>query len=282
MVFPQRFRLADRSLLGLSMTDYYVVPEARPSGLMRSVLDLDDADFFFSTTANAAGGGAMRKLGAVAVPGWDCEHILPLHLGPLMEGYLQRWNATHWAKRIARRVGTISDYIRPRPWRASSSLELRPTTDWELLATISERLRKPGLTTPRRATEDLRWRFEQAPSAGSIQVFALEGGTATGWLATHSYMRGTGQPVRCRAVLDHVFSEDAEPAEVLLALAHRAEEDTDLITLAGPEGYWSVAGLPWLLRRRFDVPRAFVIGPSSDPALAETIELTLAIGDNFA
>lgn len=282
MIFPQLFRADDRTLLGLSMTDYYVNPEARPSGLMRSVLSLSPADFFFSATANAAGGGAMRKLGGVAVPGWDYELLLPLRLGPVLEGFMRRRDLPKLIRHVTRKVGDLADLVRPKPWRAESGLRLRRTKDWNLLAEIADNVRRPEMVTPRRSAEDLRWRFELAPSADSIEVFLLEGGGALGWLATLSHMRGSERSIRCRVLLDHAFSEGTDPAEAVLALAGMASDDTDMITVAGPEEYWTARRTMKFSRRRSAVPRAFVIGSDDGGRpFGEVIELTPAVGDSF-
>ena len=283
--FPSWFRLGDKRLRGLCGGSFFVEPAARMQGffLFRRFLKTHGADFVFATTCNSSAGTLWKKLGGEAVPDSDCRWALILNAAPVAEELALRKRAGKAVAAMSRMAGYLAKPLLA-PGKGRPRVSLRPSRDWDRLASLAAQNRDPSVLTCERLAAHLAWRYDQSPALESHHVyeFAEHGGNG-GWLAVgRKPNSGLRRQVRNYAILDVVRPRTAGAGDSLLdALSERYADRADQIEVPATLARHSSLGRPRLWKRPNGFAVAYVLGNESAPSkLAAAADLYLADGDS--
>ena len=271
LAFPAAFLAADRRLLGLCSGSFFVEPQARTQGyyLFRKYLSSPGYSFFFATTCNAESAPLWRRLGGCAVPNSEIEHILPLKLDVMLPAFVCGTTASAVALGMARVLGHCANPILQLLARQSSAVTIEPCQDWQKLSDVSRHHRPTDWITTDRSPEFLQWRYGPSSPHYPTDIYLFRDKLGNeGWFALANVIRGRHGQIRGSVLLDAIWPRkrmsfgDIFP-EILRMVPARA----DALFFRPRPGLDFSECSRWIIPRRWEAPRVFVITRKRDALL---------------
>ena len=280
--FPAAFLAADQRLLGLCSSSFLVEPQARTHGyyLFRKYLSSPGYSFFFATTCNANSGALWQKLGGCAGPNSETEHILPLRLDVMLPALVSGGTASGVASAMARVLGQCANPVLRLLARQPAELTVEPSEDWQKLSELFRRHRSADCIMGDRSVEFLQWRYGQAAPDGPCDIYLFRDKRGNeGWFSLGNIVRGRQGQIRGSVLLDAIWPRDRMSfrdifPEILRLIAGKV----DALFLWPRPGLDYCECSRWIIRRRSEAPRVFVITRKSEVQLTAG-SLDLDYGD---
>jgi hypothetical protein len=269
--FPAAFLAADQRVLGLCSGSFFVEPQARTLGyyLFKKYLSSPGYSFFFATTCNAISGTLWGKLGGHAVPNSETEHILPLRLDVMLPAFVAERLSSEAAPGIARIFGRCANPLLQRLARQSTELTIEPCQDWQKLSELFSRHRSREWITSDRSAEFLQWRY--GPTSPNypcdIYLFRDKRGNE-GWFSLSNIIRGHHGHIKGSVLLDAIWPrEKMSFRNIFPEILRLVAAEADAIFFRPQPGLDYCGCSRWIIPRRSEAPRAFVITRKGDPLL---------------
>jgi hypothetical protein len=271
LAIPAAFLSADQRLLCLCSGSFFVEPPARPLGLylFRKYLGSPGYSFFFSTTCNAQSGELWRKLGGCAVPNSEIEYVLPLRLDVMIPAIVDTMTSSDAVSGIARICGRFANPILRLITRPSAKLAIEPSQDWEKLSELSRRYRSPSFITGDRSAEFLRWRYGSASPLYPCGIYLFRDNQGNeGWFSLGNVLRGGQQQICGSILLDAIWPREKMSFRgILEEILRLAASRADAIFFRPRPGVDYREYSPWIIPRRLETPRVFVMMRKGAPSL---------------
>jgi hypothetical protein len=271
LTFPAAFLAADQRLLGLCSGSFFVERQARTLGyhLFRKYLSSPGYSFFFATTCNASSGALWGKLGGCPVPASETEHILPLRLDVMLPAFLAGITSSQVASELARISGRFANPILRILARRSSELTIEPCRDWQKLSELFRRHRSPDWITSDRTAEFLQWRYGQTSPNYSCDIYCFRDKRGNqGWFCLANVIRGQQGQIRGSVLLDAVWPrEKMNFGDILPEILRLVASETDAIFFRPQPRLDYCEFSRWIIPRRLEEPRVFVITRKAGPLL---------------
>jgi hypothetical protein len=272
--FPAAFRAADQRLLGLCSGSFFVEPQARTLGyhLFRKYLGLPGYSFYFATTCNARSAALWGSLGGCAVPASETEHILPLRLDVMLPAFVAGITLSEVALDIARFAGRCANPILRLLSRQSPELTVKPCQDWQKLSELFRRHRLAHWITSDRSAEFLQWRYGPASPNYPCDIYCFHDKRGNeGWFCLGKVIRGHLRQIRGSALLDAVWPRERMSfKEIFHEILRLVATEADAIFFRPQPGLDYCECARWIIPRRLDAPRVFVIAGRGSPLLRVT------------
>ncbi len=269
--FPAAFLAADQRLLGLCSGSFFVEPQARTLGyyLFKKYLSSPGYSFFFATTCNASSGALWGKLGGCAVPASETEHILPLRLDVMLPAFVAGITSSEAALAIARIAGRCANPILQLLARRSSELAIEPCQDWQKLSELFRRHRSAEWMTSDRSAEFLQWRYGQTSPNYPCDIYLFHDKRGNqGWFCLGNVIRGHQGQIRASVLLDAVWPrEKMSFRDIFPEILRLVAADADAIFLRPQPGLDYCEFSRWIVPRRLEAPRVFVLNRKGNPLL---------------
>ena len=270
--FPAAFLAADQRLLGLCSGSFFVEPQARTLGyyLFKKYLSSPGYSFFFATTCNANSGALWGKLGGCAVPNSETEHILPLRLDIILPEFVAKNSSSEVASGIARIFGRCANPILQLLARKSAELTIEPCQDWQKLSELFRRHRSADWITSDRSAEFLQWRYGQTSPHYPCDIYLFRDKRGNeGWFSLGNIIRGQQGQIRGSVLLDAIWPrEKMSFRDIFQEILRLVAAEADAIFFRPQPGLDYCEFSRWIIPRRSEAPRAFVITRKGDPLLA--------------
>ncbi len=282
--FPSRWIAGEQKLMALASGGFFVEPQARSIGffLFKKHLRPKGYSFFFSTTCNTNSAPLWQVAGACAVPNSDSEYILPFRLHTLLPALLAGRTASRTARAVAHGLGRCGNQIMRLAEGRSTGITAEPCRDWEKLSHLFHRNRTSPLMTADRSPEFLEWRYGRAsdPFPSGVYLFRDTRGYE-GWFSLGMGMRGREGQISGAVLLDAVWpGEKIGFTEILPEIIRLVAGKCDLLSIRPRPGITLRGCSRWVIRRRFEPPTGFAIGPNGHSrTIAEALDLCPADGD---
>jgi hypothetical protein len=270
LFFPAAFLAADQRLLGLCSGSFFVEPQARTLGyhLFKKYLSSPGYSFFFATTCNASSGALWGQLGGYAVPASETEHILPLRLDVMLPAFLAGITSSQIASELARISGRFANPILQLLARRSSELTIEPCQDWRKLSELFRRHRPADWITSDRSAEFLQWRYGRTSPNYPCDIYWFRDKRGNqGWFCLGNVIRGHQGQIRGSVLLDAVWPREKMSFGDILPEILRLAAEADAIFLRPQPGLDYRQFSPWIIPRRLEAPRVFVITRKAGPLL---------------
>ena len=283
LAFPTVFVAGDTRLVGLGSGGFFVEAAARTLGfyLFKRYLASPGYAFYFSTTCNAASGRVWRAVGAVPLTESDREYVLPLRLGVLLPSFVAGRIAQPAMLGLARGLGGALDRARRLVAEPPAGLAVEPCRDWDKLAELARRHRRPGVFTPERSVRWLEWRYGPGAPNGPFDICVVRDRLGReGWFSLGRITRGQHQDIRGGIVLDAVWADGMSGEDIVRAIPARAPADIDAVFFRPRAGLDHRACGRWRLERRWESPSTFVVTPKGEaPVPVAGLDLVPAAGE---
>jgi len=267
--FPAAFLAGDRRRLGLSSGSFFVEPQARTLGyyLFKKYMSTPGYSFFFATTCNANSGALWEKLGGAAVPKSDVEYILPLRLDIALPAFVAKRTSSKVASGLTRIFGRCANPMLQLLAQRSAGLTIEPCEDWQRLSDLFRRHRPHDWIVSDRSADFLRWRYGPTSPYFPCDIYLFRDKRGNeGWFSLGNLMRGN---FRGSVLLDAIWPrEQMSFRDIFREILRLAATEGDAIFLRPQPGLDYCDFSPWVIRRRLEAPRVFLITPKGDPLLA--------------
>ena len=269
--FPAAFLAGDQRALGLCSGSYFVEPQARTLGyyLFKKYLSSPGYRFFFATTCNVSSGALWGKLGGRAVPNSETEHILPLRLDVMLPAFLAKRTSSKVASGIARIFGRCANPILQLLARQSEELTIEPCQDWEKLSKLFHRHRSPDWIASDRSPEFLQWRYGQTSPHYPCDIYLFRDKRGNeGWFGLGNMICGQRGQFRGSILLDAIWPRKRVSfRDILPEIIRLVADEADAIFFRPQPGLDYCQCSRWIVQRRLEAPRVFVITRKGAPPL---------------
>ncbi len=269
--FPAAFLAGRQRLLGLCSGSFFVEPQARTLGyhLFKRYLRSPGYPFFFATTCNASSAALWAKMGGHPVPASETEHILPLRLDIMLPAFAAGITSSKVAPEIAHIAGRCANPILRLLTRRSSELSVEPCQDWRKLSELFRRYRPADWITSDRSPEFLQWRYGQTSPNYPCDIYWFRDKHGNqGWFCLGNVIRGHQGQIRGSVLLDAVWPrEKMSFRDIFPEIVRLAAAEADAIFLRPQPGLDYCECSRWIVPRRSETPRVFVITRKGDPLL---------------
>jgi hypothetical protein len=261
LAFPAAFQWGDKRLLAFGSGSFFVDPEASSQGfyLFKRYLSSPRYSFFFSASCNARSAALWRHVGGQPIPGSDMEYVIPVGLKTLLPTLTA--TARGVAPVLARSCGRVVDAVFRLLKRPSGGITTEPCLDWQKVSGLWQLHRDPNQITASRTSAFLRWQYGcGSPLDRSTTYLIRDKQGREGWFALGRVRRGKQGQLRALVLLDAVWPRESNLLDSILRESMRlAASEADLLLLRGRPDLPVRTYRGWMLSRKLEAPRAFVV-----------------------
>ena len=268
LTFPAAFLSAERRVLALCASSFFVEPSARSLGfyLFRKYLASQKYSFFLATTCNRQSGDLWNMLGGHAVQGSDLEYCIPLRLDVVASALMAGKTMNRGLLKSARLCGKLVNPYMRHIMSHAPKVMIEPSHDWEKLSDLSLRHSSAKYLTTDRSVKFLQWRYGAGSPLYPCDIYTFRDKQGNeGWFSLGRVIRGTEGQIRGTLLLNAIWPRDKMSFKsILYAILRVAPEDTDAIFCRPQPGTTCRDYCHWAIPRRLQSPRSFVISRDSE------------------